>query len=132
MTSPKLPLRGRTGPQPRRGGVMLGAMKLDTDGSWVVRQPPTPGRHVRARSPDVMARIHVGNRKTQLWWDAHPELKAERDERFYAGAAIHNGPRLSEYTCCAVVRGKRCSRITIIETGHRHCHRHAGPTAARH
>ena len=56
----------------------------------------------------------------------------ERDEKFFGGAAVHNRwPTLAQFTCCAVVRGKRCSRITIAETEHKHCIRHAGPTRAK-
>jgi hypothetical protein len=55
-----------------------------------------------------------------------------RDTNFFAGAAAHNSRQgLAQFTCCAVVRGKRCGRITIIETQHRHCIKHAGPAAAR-
>src|SRR5438045_684863 len=65
-------------------------------------------------------------------WQAQPDLKRERDAKFFAGAAAHNRwPTLARFTCSAVVRGKRCSRIGIIETGHKHCIKHAGPTAAR-
>jgi hypothetical protein len=66
-----------------------------------------------------------------LDWRAQPYLKDERDQRFFAGAAVHNRwPTLAQFTCCAVVRGRRCNRIIIVETGHKHCIKHAGPTAA--
>jgi hypothetical protein len=64
-------------------------------------------------------------------WERQPELKAARDASFRAGRAEHNGPRLAQFTCCAMVRGRRCNRITIIETGYRHCLRHAGPAVAK-
>jgi hypothetical protein len=71
-------------------------------------------------------------RLNREWWAAQPDLKHQRDARFFAGAAEHDRwPRLSQFTCCAIVRGKRCNRISIVETQHRHCIKHAGPAAAR-
>jgi hypothetical protein len=64
-------------------------------------------------------------------WQRLPELKAARDASFRVGRAEHNGARLAQFTCCALVRGRRCNRITIIETNYRHCLRHAGPAAAK-
>jgi hypothetical protein len=55
-------------------------------------------------------------------WQAQPELMRERDAKFFAGARHNRWPGLAEFTCGAIVRGKRCNRITIIETQHKHCH----------
>jgi hypothetical protein len=66
------------------------------------------------------------------WWRLRPEEMAERDRAFFAGRDGHNTwPELARFTCQAVVRGRRCNRIAISETGHRHCIKHAGPARAR-
>jgi hypothetical protein len=91
-----------------------------------------PGRFVRITSSRARAARYERGISMSQEWQAQPYLKDERDAKFFAGAAVHNQwPTLAMYTCCAIVRGKRCNRIAIRETQHKHCIRHAGPTAAR-
>jgi hypothetical protein len=90
------------------------------------------GRFVRVTSAKALAAQHERGVLMNLDWRARPDLKDHRDAKFFAAAAAHNRwPELGRFICSAVVRGKRCNRINIIETGHKHCIKHAGPTAAR-
>ncbi len=91
-----------------------------------------PGRYVRVTGGKALGLWHDNAVRLNKGWQAQPELMRERDAKFFAGMAVHNRwPWLAQFTCCAVVRGRRCSRITIIETGHKHCIKHAGPTHAK-
>jgi hypothetical protein len=91
------------------------------------------GRHVRAVTPKALAAMRKAGLNADRWWRSHPEEMVERDQKFFrARDDAHNRwPELSRFTCQAMVRGKRCNRITIVETDHRHCIKHAGPARAR-
>ena len=90
-----------------------------------------PGRFVRITSSRALGLWHDNGVRLNREWQAQSDLKRERDEKFFTGAAAHNRwPALGQFTCRAIVGGRRCSRITIIETGHQRCLKHAGPTAA--
>ncbi len=91
-----------------------------------------PGRFVRITSSRALGLWHENAVRLNREWQAQPEWMRERDAKFFTGAAAHNRwPALGQFTCRAIVGGRRCSRITIIETGHQRCLKHAGPTAAR-
>jgi hypothetical protein len=91
-----------------------------------------PGRFVRRSGGKALGAWHDNAVRLNKDWQAQPELMRERDAKFFAGAAVHNRwPTLTQFTCCAVVRSRRCNRITIIETGHKHCIKHAGPAGAK-
>lgn len=90
-----------------------------------------PGRFVRTTDPRLLPLWRANAERLLQEWEQQPAFKAERDARFYRGRDAHHGPLLTQFTCCAVVRGRRCSRISIVETGYKHCIRHAGPTHAR-
>jgi hypothetical protein len=90
------------------------------------------GRFVRVTSAKALAAMRKAGVNADHWWHRRPAERAERDLKFFSQRSAHNtGPALERFTCAAVVRGKRCNRITIIETGHRHCIKHAGPHFAR-
>ncbi len=91
-----------------------------------------PGRFVRVTGPKALGLWHDNGVRLNREWQAQSDLMRERDAKFFAAAPAHNRwPTLGQFTCCAIVRGRRCGRITIVETRHRRCIRHAGPTAAR-
>src|SRR4051812_23566894 len=77
-----------------------------------------PGRFIRITSAKALAAWRDRGVRSSQEWQARPDLKGQRDEKFFSGAASHNRwPTLAQFTCCAVVRSKRCNRISISKFG---------------